>query len=69
MTRLIAALPYLVGLFAVITAIILFSGLFSMAGEESSATGNSNVLMRWRVGMQAATLALLGLHFLLTSAV
>ncbi len=61
-------LPYLVGLFAVITAVILFSGLFAMAGEESSATGNSNNLMRWRVGMQAATLALLGLHFLLTTA-
>ncbi|MDP6573611.1 MAG: twin transmembrane helix small protein [Rhodospirillales bacterium] len=59
-------LPYLVGIFAATTALVLFTGLYAMSAEGTFNEKYSNVLMRWRVGLQGVTLALLALFFLLT---
>jgi len=65
MSVVMIILPYLIGIFAAITAIVLFAGLFAFVGDSKSHNDNSNKMMRWRVGMQGATLALLALFFLL----
>ena len=55
-------LPYLIGLFAVATLIVLTLGLFGMARSGVTHEKHSNILMRWRVSLQGITLALLALH-------
>lgn len=68
MTAFTSALPYLIAIFAGATALVLFVGLFTMAAEtetEHNQSNRSNIMMRWRVGLQAVTIGLLGLYFLL----
>lgn len=63
MTGMTFVLPYLIAITAGATAVILFMGLFTMAGEGRDHDHQSNVMMRWRVGLQGLTLALLALYF------
>jgi len=67
MQTVISVLPYLIGLFAVGTLLALFAGVVTMAGSERAHDKYGNVLMRWRVGLQGVTLALLALHIALKS--
>ncbi|MDH5749570.1 MAG: twin transmembrane helix small protein [Rhodospirillales bacterium] len=60
-----AILPYFVAISAATTAVILFIGIYSMGAESDFNEQYSNRLMRWRVGMQALTLALIALYFLM----
>jgi len=39
--------------------------MFTMAGEGDEHVEKSNVMMRWRVGLQGLTLALIALYFLM----
>lgn len=63
MSILLTVLPYLIGLNLAAVLVILFTGLGSMTQGKSR---QSNVLMRWRVGLQASCIALLVLYFALT---
>ncbi len=67
MSMIINLLPYLVGLCAAATLLVLFAGLFTMAASVSAHDKYGNMLMRWRVSLQAATVALLGLLVALKS--
>ncbi len=67
MVGFVSMLPYLVGIFAATTALVLFTGLCAMSAEGAFHEKYSNVLMRWRVGLQGVTLALMALFFLLTN--
>ena len=67
MSMLITVLPYLIGVFAVATLLVLFAGLMTMTSRGSAHDKYGNVLMRWRVGLQGVTLALLALHIALMS--
>ncbi len=69
MSGLIATLPFLIGIFAGATAIVLFVGLFTMAGDDETHEKYSNTMMRWRVGLQGVTLALLAVFFLLNGVI
>lgn len=62
MTILLTVLPYLIGLNMAAVLVILFTGLGSMTQGKSR---QSNILMRWRVGLQASCIALLLLYFVL----
>jgi hypothetical protein len=66
MQVLITVLPWLIGLALVGVLGVLFAGLITMTrgGEENRR--RSNLLMRWRIGTQAAAIALIVLYFLLT---
>jgi hypothetical protein len=59
-------LPYLIGFFALATLTVLVIGLLGMA-RGGSYKERSNILMRWRVGLQGITLALVALHVALAS--
>ena len=48
------------------TAVVLFTGLWAMCSDDETVAGYSNLLMRWRVGMQGLTVALMALNFVLT---
>ncbi len=50
------------------TVVVLFAGLWTMASSDEAGAGYSNLLMRWRVGMQGLTVGLLALNFVLTGA-
>jgi len=65
MESLLFILPYLIGIFAGVTALVLFGGLFAFMGDTKTHDAYSNLFMRWRVGLQGVTLALLALYFLL----
>lgn len=62
MSILLTVLPYLIGLNLAAVLVILFTGLGSMTQGKSR---QSNILMRWRVGLQASCIALLVLYFAL----
>ena len=64
MSTLYVLLPYLIAVFAAATAVVLFTGLFSMATDNKVEHDQSNLMMRWRVGLQGMTIALIGLYFL-----
>jgi len=64
MSALLSTLPYLIGIAAGATAVVLFIGMFTMAGDGDEHAEKSNVMMRWRVGLQGLTLALIALYFL-----
>ncbi len=68
MTGVLAMLPYLVGIAALATVVVLFAGLAVMGSEAAENVKYSNLLMRWRVGLQGLTLALIALWFLLSAA-
>lgn len=53
----------LVALLAVVG--VLFAGIFGLARSGGGDPARSNKLMRWRVGLQALALVLLGLLMLL----
>ena len=67
MTMIVTVLPYLIGVFAVATLLVLVAGLLTMSSRGSAHDKYGNVLMRWRVGLQGMTLALLALHIALIS--
>jgi hypothetical protein len=66
MNILIAVLPYLIGLSLIAVLCTLLFGLGTMAkgGEFNKKHGNQ--VMRWRVILQALTIALFVLYYLLT---
>lgn len=68
MNGVLTMLPYLVGIAAMATAIVLFAGLTTMGAEAAENARYSNLMMRWRVGLQGLTLALIALWFLLSAA-
>ena len=59
-------LPYFVVIAMASTATVLFTGLWAMCSDDETIAGYSNLLMRWRVGMQGLTVALMALNFVLT---
>ena len=59
-------LTILVALGVLATLGTLFAGVLGLAREGEGAAGRSNALMRWRVLLQGATLALFALLLLLT---
>ena len=59
MSILLTALPYLIGLNLAAVLIILFTGLGGM-GRGDARRGN--ILMRWRIGLQASCIALFLLY-------
>ncbi len=58
-----AALPWLIGAAAFATVTVLAAGIFNML-RKGQDPKRANVLMRWRVGLQALALALLVLAWL-----
>lgn len=62
MSILLTVLPYLIGLNLAAVLVVLFTGLGSMTQGKSR---QSNVMMRWRVGLQASCIVLLVLYFAL----
>jgi len=66
MDILVAVLPYLIGLCLLAVVATLFTGLISMTkgGDFNKRYGNK--LMRLRVILQAATIALFMVYILLT---
>ncbi len=61
-------LPYFVVIAMASTTVVLFTGLWTMGSDDEASTGYSNLPMRWRVGMQGLTVALMALNFVLTGA-
>ena len=59
-------LPYMIVVAMIATAIVLFEGMSTMASHNPDREHIGNVMMRWRVGLQGLTLALLVLFFLVT---
>jgi uncharacterized membrane protein len=57
------ALPWLIGAAAFFTVAVLAAGIFNMLRKGQNPK-RANVLMRWRVGLQALALALLVLSWL-----
>ena len=64
MTTMDSFLPvvFVLALLAVLG--VLVAGIVSFALNGAFYQKNSNILMRWRVGLQAAAIAILGLLFL-----
>jgi len=62
MSILLTVLPYLIGLNLAAVLVVLFTGLGSMTQGKSR---QSNIMMRWRVGLQASCIVLLVLYFAL----
>ncbi len=58
-------LPYLLGLALVAIAGVLLFGVINMARGGAGASLRSNKLMRWRVGLQFAALAIIALFMVL----
>jgi len=63
MSGLITMLPFLVAISAGATAIVLFMGLYVMSAGDAVDHKYSNLMMRWRVGLQGLTLSLIALWF------
>ncbi len=61
-------LPYFVVIAMASTAMVLFAGLWTMGSSDAAGAGYSNLLMRWRVGMQGLAVGLMALNFVLTGA-
>ncbi|HSR56011.1 MAG TPA: twin transmembrane helix small protein [Alphaproteobacteria bacterium] len=59
-----AAMPWLIGGAAVATVAVLAAGVFNMLRRKQNPR-RANVLMRWRVGLQALAVALLVLMMLI----
>ena len=66
MSGLATMLPYFVVIAMASTAVVLFTGLWAMGFDDETGARYSNLLMRWRVGMQGLTVALMALNFVLT---
>ncbi len=66
MSALIYILPFLVAITAAATVVALFMGLYAMSAADAVEARYSNLMMRWRVGLQGATLALIALWFAIT---
>ena len=65
MTLMDAFLPILL-VFAILAVVgVLVAGIVSFAINGEFYQKNSNILMRWRVGLQAAAVLILGLIMLL----
>ncbi len=63
MNTLIYILPFLVAITAGATVVALFMGLYAMSADAAVEAKYSNLMMRWRVGLQGVTLALIALWF------
>ncbi len=68
MSELATMLPYFVVIAMASTAVVLFTGLGAMGSDDETGAGYSVLLMRWRVGMEGLTVALMALNFVLTGA-
>ena len=66
MQIVVSVLPYLIALSLIAVVAVLFAGLFTMTRSGEENRRRSNILMRWRVGTQAAAILLVALYFLLT---
>ena len=53
-----AAMPWMISLAALATLGVLVAGIVNMFRKDQSPR-RANILMRWRVGLQAAAVALL----------
>lgn len=58
-------LMILVGLSMLATLGVMFAGMIGLARNEQAGGARSNLLMRWRVGLQALTVVLFLLLLLL----
>ena len=67
MNIIITVLPYLIGVFAIATLVVLVGGLLVMASNGAAHDKYSNVHMSWPVGLLGITPALLALHIALYS--
>ncbi len=65
MTFLLSVLPFLIGASLIATVVVLLTGIGTMSRAGSFNQRYGNRLMRWRVGLQALTIALVGLYVLL----
>jgi hypothetical protein len=65
MDSMTTVLTVITGLCMLATLGVMLAGMLGMARSDTDAT-RSNVLMRWRVVLQGATLALFALLLLLT---
>ncbi len=63
MSTLINIIPFLVAITAAATVVALFMGLYVMSAPDAVEARYSNLMMRWRVGLQGASLALIALWF------
>lgn len=66
METLTALLPILMYILLGVLVIVLFIGLFSMGRGGIKGSRKSNMMMRYRVGIQAAAVVLLLLMIMLT---
>ena len=67
METLVAILPYLIGVALVAVVAVLFTGVFAMGRGGAFNARYGNLLMRFRVGLQAVAVLLLVLFAWLTS--
>lgn len=58
--------PYLIGLSLLATVAVLVFGIGGMSRGTEFDRRHGNTLMRWRVGLQALSIALLGLYIVLS---
>lgn len=63
MNGLIYILPFVVAITAAATLVALFMGLYAMSAADAVEARYSNLMMRWRIGLQGATIALIALWF------
>jgi hypothetical protein len=68
MEFLIDVLPYAIGLALIAVVLVLFTGMFAMGKGGAFNDRYGNLLMRLRVGTQAAAVLLMLAYFLLTRA-
>ncbi len=68
MSEFATMVPYFVVIAMASTVAVLFTGLWTMGSDDETDARYSNLLMRWRVGMQGLTVALMALNFVLTGA-
>lgn len=52
-------LPILLAIVAAALLIVLAFGLFNMTRQDAKQASRSNILMRWRIGIQALAIGLL----------
>lgn len=67
METLQAVLPYLIGIALVATLAVLAAGIVGMSRGSDFYRRHANTLMRLRVGLQAVSVALLALYFIIVA--
>ncbi|MCF8879768.1 twin transmembrane helix small protein [Hyphobacterium sp. SN044] len=59
----------MIGVALLLVLVTLIAGLVNMTRGGDGSAGRSNVLMRWRVGLQFAAIALMVLGFIIRGAI